>query len=103
MAFAAGEGDLRPVQSLPVGGYADVDALRLVDGTLLDVQLEEGAQPARPDLLLCPLDESRQLVAEPLALGVLAGEGPVHRVHAGVDARGQHGRRDSRPLFGWSN
>ena len=99
MAVLAGQRHLQPPQPLPVGHDADVDPLVLEDRPLLDMQLEEGVDLARPDLFLALPADPFELVAEALAVAVLARVGPVEFVHAREHARGEHRRREARTLL----
>ena len=52
-----------------------------------------------PTFSLADPADALQLVAEGLALGVLAAIGVVQRVDAGEDAGGEHGGGEARPLL----
>ena len=99
MRFLAGERELQPPQALPVGDDADLLVLGLEDRALLDMILEIGVHLARADRLVADPADALQLVAEGLALGVLAAIGIVERVDAGEDAGGQHGGRKARAFL----
>ena len=99
MLFLAGQGDLQPVQPLPVGDHTDVLALGFEDRPLLDVQLEEGVHLARADFFLTDPADPLELVAELQPRRVLAIVGPVLRMQAREHARGQHGRRKPRTFL----
>ena len=99
MAFLAGQPHLQPFQALAMGDDADVDALVLEDRPLLDMQLEERVQLALADRLVALPADALELVAEALAVAILAVVGPVLLVDAGEHARRQHGRRIARSLF----
>ena len=83
----AGDGDLVPAHALHALDHADHLALGLEDRALLDVQLEQGAELVAAHRLRAAVADPLQLVAEALALAVLAGIGVVGREHAGIDAR----------------
>ena len=89
----------QPPQALAVGDDADLLVLGLEDRALLDVVLEIGVHLARADLLVADPADALQLVAEGLALRVLAAIGVVERVDAGEDAGGQHRRGEARALL----
>ena len=99
MALLAGQRHLQPLQALAMGDDADVDAFVLEDRPLLDVQLEEGLHLARADRFFALPADALEFVAEALAGLVLAVVGPVLLVHAGKDARGEHGRGEARALL----
>ena len=99
VALLAGERHLQPFQPLAVRDDADVDVLVLEDRPLLDMQLEEGLHLAGADLLVALPADALQLVAEALALAILAIVGPVLAVHAGEHAGGEHGRRVAGALL----
>jgi len=82
---------IEPPQALAVRDHADLLVLGLEDGPLLDVVFEIGVHPAGADRLVADPADAPELVAEALALAVLAAIGVVERVDAGEDARGQHG------------
>ena len=99
VALLAGQRHLQPFQALAVGDDADVDVLVLEDRALLDMQFEEGVQLALADRLVALPADALELVAEALALAVLAVVGPVLLVDAGEHAGRQHRRRIARALL----
>ena len=103
VALLAGQRHLQPFQALAVGDDADVDALVLEDRALLDMQFEEGVQLALADRLVALPADALELVAEALAVAVLAVVGPVLLVDAGEHAGGEHGRREAACPPRWSS
>ena len=99
MRLLAGEPHLEPPEPLAVGDDADILALGLQDRALFDMQLEKRLHLAGADRLVAGPANALQLVAERLAVGVLAGIGPFKLVDAGEDARGQHGGREAGALL----
>ena len=92
MRFLAGQRELQPPQALAVRDDADLLVLGLEDRPLLDVIFEIGVHLARADLLVADPADALQLVAEALALGVLAAIGVVQ-----VDGRRRTRRRPAWP------
>ena len=86
MRLLAGQRHLQPPDALPMRDDADVDLLGLQDRPLLDMQFEEGLDLARADLLVALPADTLQLVAEAIALAILAVVGPFEIVLAGEDA-----------------
>ena len=99
MRLLAGEGDLKPVQPLPMGDDSDIDILVLEDRPLLDMKLEEGRQLACADLFIADPADPLKLAADGLAGSVGAAIGPVQRMHAGEHARRHHRRRETRAFL----
>ena len=67
MRLLAGEGDLKPVQPLPMGDDSDIDILVLEDRPLLDMKLEEGRQLACADLFIADPADPLKLAADDAA------------------------------------
>ena len=82
-----------------MGDDADLPVLGLEDRPLLDMVFEIGVHPAGADFLLADPADALQLVAERLALHVLAAIGVVERMDAGEHTRRQHGRRKACALL----
>ena len=82
-----------------MGDDADVDALRVEERTLLDMQLEVGVELAPADRRRAGVADALELVAEALAVVVTPIEHPIDRVHARERARGDHGRREARAFL----
>ena len=99
MRLLAGQRELEPPQPLAVRHDADLLVLGLEDRPLLDVVLEVGVHLARADRLVADPADALELIAEGLALGVLAAIGVVERVDAGEHARRQHRRRKPRAFL----
>ena len=100
MRLAPGQPHLQPPEALAVGDDADVPALGLEDRALLDVELEHGVDPARARPSRRPASRSgraRRRSACPRRRA--RSIGVVLLVHAGEDARGQHGGGEARPLL----
>ena len=95
MALETGEVDLVPALALAMRDDADLEILGLEDRALLDVKLEESMDLALSHGLVALEADARKLLAELLALLVLAGIGEVLGVDAGEDARGDHRRREA--------
>ena len=95
MRVPALDGHVEPPLPLPAHDHADGLAVALQNGALLDVRLDEGAEPVRPASGLAAVADPGQLAGEGRAvlIGTLQREVPVQE--AGVDARGQHRRGET--------
>ncbi len=94
MALLAGDRAFDPAQPLAVGDDADIEAFRLEDRALLDMQLEHRMHLAGADLFLADPADPLQFVAEAFSLGIRPVIGPAQIVPSGEDARGQHRGRE---------
>jgi hypothetical protein len=79
--------------------HADIDAFRIQQRPLLDVELEVGVELASAHGRAAGVADAVELVAEAPALVVAALEHPVDRVHAGKGAGGDHRRREARAFL----
>src|SRR5262245_33652605 len=99
MGVLAGDRHLVPADALHALDHADGLVHRLQDRALLDMRLEEGRHLAPTAFALAGIADTLQLLADGLAVHVLARQ-PVFEIEgAGIDARSDHGRREARALL----
>src|SRR5581483_7739938 len=88
-----------PDDALAAIDHADGLVLGFQQRTLLDMQLDEGAELALPDRLAAAIADRVERLANGDAGGILARQDIVGGVFAGVSRRGHRRRREARAFL----